>query len=181
MTYALSGFGCPGQDCMCNQLGTIAYNTTPHSDWTCAEWMFWHKALVTAFQDGRLGKYSKAQAIEYANSMFATAWDNVIPWWSAKLLFSSCSYGSDFVNYFKSVGYTDHISFIGAGVSSGAEAVVNVADTISEASETTKNTASVLKWLIPTVLIGGVAIGGYYVYKHYAKGNERVKIKGKTI
>lgn len=174
-TYPLYGIGCP----QCEGLGIIAYNDPPNKNWSCMDWIVWHKDMNAAFQDGRLAKFSKEKALSETNRVFAYHWSE-IPWNDSKKFFSKCSYESSFVNYFKSVGYTDHISFIGAIVGKTANAAVDIAEGATETAKavvkTSSNTAKTLNWLVPVTLVGAVGLVGYYFYKNYAKGNRRVKV-----
>jgi hypothetical protein len=190
----LNGLGCPQCAGTCSTparrpLGdpaVVKFNSTPTSDWTCDDWMIWHKQLVQAFQNGSFKsgiKYPKDQAIGLANQVFIQWWKDVVSWFSYN--YSFCGYGSDFLNYFKSVGMTDHISAVAGTVTPIISSAPKVADSAAKVVENTakaaENTTSVAKWLVPTIVVGGVALVGVYLYKNYAKGNKRVKVGPATV
>jgi hypothetical protein len=191
----LLGLGCPDCNGTCSSpvtglgttVATIAFNSTPTSDWSCNDWLLWHKELVKAFKEGKFKsgiKYSEADAITNANKVFTQWWDKIVSVWSSKYW---CGYSTAFYSYFKSVGLTDHISFIASIYTPIAQGTINVAQsagnaitntgqTVESATETAQNTANLTKWLIPAAIIAVVGGLAMYAYKHYVKGNEKIKI-----
>ena len=173
------------------QVTTIAWDTVPHTDgatgkeveWTCMDWVTWHKRLVT-----RWGR-------DEANRIFISWWEKIrgeVPWYVPFPYQDFCGYGSDFLNYFRSVGLTDHISFIAgivapiySGATEIASGVEQVSTEVSQAAvQTTKaatGTAKTVKVLLPVVLIGSIGLIGWYAYKNYIRGKSRIKVKGQTI
>lgn len=159
----------------------ILFNSTPTSDWTCNDWMLWHQLLVQAFMAGKFKsgiRYSKADATKNANSVFMQWWNQVVSWFSYN--YSFCGYGSDFLNYFKSVGLTDHISALAATitpiVSSAPKISESVTKVVTNTVDTAANTTSVAKYLVPGIVVLAVGGIGYFVYKNYLKGNKKIKI-----
>jgi hypothetical protein len=187
--YKLKGLGC-GPACGCQQmngLGAIVYNSTPTSDWSCGDWMVWHQELVKAFMGGKFAsgiKYSQQDAINNANKVFAQWWDK-----AASISDSNfCGYNSGFLEYFKSVGYTDHISYIAGiltpifkGGTNASSAVQKTGEAAENAADAAKNTTKTLQWLLPVGVVTVVALVGGYVYKNYIKGNSRVKVGPATV
>lgn len=159
-------------------LGAITFSTEPTSDWTCADWKFWHEELVKAFKAGRFAsgiKYSDADAIRLANQVF-----NI--WWSRLSSFISkhqfCGYESSFFNYFKTVGLDNILSYFQAVITPTAEAAGNVASnasqTVTKVSEVASNTATVAKWIAPALLTVAAVGLGWYLYKNHIQGNQKL-------
>lgn len=182
----LNGLGCD-----CQNQSTVSFmgfgevtvpkfSDTPTTDWTCAQWMMWHKDLVRAFEAGLFAskiKYTHEAAIQNANDVFRIHWDKNSKWYNS---LQFCGYSSDFFDYFKSVGLTDILSYFQGIITPAASTAVNVTSTaqsvVENAADTVANTTSVAKYAVP-LLVGGLAIGvGYYVYKNYLKGNKKVKV-----
>lgn len=93
-----------------NSRNFFDFKTTPTTDWTCADWVEWHKDLLKAYQDGRLAKYDYAKALAETNRVFAIHWDMSAGF--SKQFWGKCGYDEGFFNYFRDIGYTDHISFL---------------------------------------------------------------------
>lgn len=147
--------------------------------WDCNDWMTWHKKIAA--------KYGVARA----NEVF-------IIWWNKQ---GFAAYGQDcmyvnktFRDYFKSVGLS--IDGMATYVMAPVDLIYNtqqtVADTANQVVDDAGNiitnttgaassTTGVLKGIIP-VAVGLAAVGvGFYIYKHYIKGNSRIKARGATI
>jgi hypothetical protein len=175
--------------CSINNLGDpamIKFNSKPTSDWTCDDWLIWHKMLVQAFMNGSFASrinYSKDEAIKLANQVFIQWWKDVVSWYSSN--YSFCGYGSDFLTYFKSVGMTDHISALAATitpiVSTAPKVAESAAKTVENTAKAAENTTAVATWIVPVVVVGSVTLLSYFLYKNYAKGNRRVKVGPATI
>ena len=172
----------------------IRFSTTPDNSadgravkWTCADWMNWHKQLVQAFKNGQFKskiKYSDAIALSQTNIIFMSWWDK------KKTLFDKkdfCGYSSDFFAYFKKAGLSDILSYLQAivvpivgGTANVAESAGNVlttaGKTVENVADTAKNTTGAAKYLVPIAVAGAVALAAAYVYKHYVKEDEKVKL-----
>lgn len=186
----------PSLGCCCQQnlpaLGNvvqpgIAFNTQPDTPtkWGCADWMFWHQQLVKAFMEGKFASrinYPRSEAIRLSNQVFMEWWKKQVSFWDSRYW---CAYNTDFFNYFKSVGLTDHMSFIAGIVTpligGATEVSANTAQTAANITETTSKTSNTLKYVLPILLVAAAAGTGYYVYKNYIKGNKRVKVKGVEV
>jgi hypothetical protein len=57
----------------------------------------------------------------------------------------------------------------------------NVAGAVENVSKTAERSTGALSWIVPVALIGAVSLGGYYLWKHYGQGNQRIKVKGVTV
>lgn len=86
------------------------YTSTPSTEWDCINWVNWHKDLLKAYQDGRLAKFDYAKALAETNKVFAYHWEQSAGF--SKKFWGKCGYEEGFFNYFRDIGYTDHISFI---------------------------------------------------------------------
>lgn len=161
---------------------------TPTDDWECFQWVNWHKHLVKTYRDAG---YTEEQAKQYAKSIFLTWWDKINTFWGS---LNWCGYGSEFFNYFKSVGVTEHLSILAKVSAPIISATTNVAESAgniltdagkigenasSAAGDVTKgagNTAKVLKVLLPVTLVALAGGAAYYAYKHFLKGDEKIKL-----
>jgi hypothetical protein len=160
--------------------------------WECSDWLSFHKGVVRFFEEGRFAsrvKLSKKDAIAKTNDVFMQHWERNAGIWSSLRL---CGYGSEFYNYFKSVGLTGVTNIvqnvfqtassvvqtttnaIDKTTASAGNAIVNTTDTIS-------NTAKLAKYVVPIALGSAVVFVGAYVYKNYVKGNSRVRVGGAKI
>lgn len=122
----------PGSD-----VNHLAYNDTPTTNWTCEDWVVWHKDLLRAYQDGRLATFTKEKALEETNRVFAYHWKESAGF--SKTFWGKCGYESGFFNYFKDIGYTDHISFLSGLVTpllSGATSVTSGAGEVLQGGGT---------------------------------------------
>ena len=174
------------------EVQSITFSTQPNSDWSCNDWMIWHKALVQAFVGGKFAsgiKYSQAEAYNQANKVFNQWWDKMNSFFSSKIW---CGYNSEFYNYFKSVGNTAVLSFIASLVNPLSNSVKTVANTtekvtssatqtVENVADTAKNTTETTKWVLPVLVVGAIGLVGTYLYKNYIKGNSRVKVVGQEI
>ncbi|MCK9479762.1 MAG: hypothetical protein M0R40_09755 [Firmicutes bacterium] len=138
----------------------LEYNETPNPNWSCEDWVVWHKDLLRAYQDGRLAEYSKEKALEETNRVFAHHWAESAGF--SKKFWGYCGYRSGFYDYFKSIGYTDHISFI-AGVLTPV--IGGSSDVAGSAVGAVKNVGNIVsgKAFLPLVL-GLAAVVGYVVF-----------------
>lgn len=162
-------------------------------DWTCNDWVLFHKAMVKFFMEGRFAskiKYSQADATANANQVFRQHWDR------ASWMLARCGYTSDFVAYFKSVGLGDLFNLLQKGVDSGKTTAAKVATSVSNTAVNVidstgkiidnvgggiSNITGMAKYLVPVTITGVVLIAGTYVYKNYIKGNSRVKAYGVEV
>lgn len=191
----LDGLGCAGmqQPCQCSAavgmrgLGEAApiihWNTEPNTSadgrkvsWTCNDWIEWHKKIAV--------KYGVARANEVTQQW----WDR-LPWTDSKLY--TCPFNCTFHNYFKKVGggkgsfvptlvcKTDEV-FADITDSAG-NVIVTAAQAAENVANAAKNTAKVASWIVPTLIVAAVTGVGYYAYKHYIKGNSRVKVGPGTV
>lgn len=194
MNLLFEGLGCPDCGNTCGQqmnglgaLSVISFTSNPTSSWSCNDWVTWHQELVKAFEQGKFQsgiKYNHADALANAKKVFLVWWDKTISMWSWK---TTCGYNTDFYNYFKSVGISENITFIASLTSPIANGIKNLStstgnvitstgQTVESATNAAANTASTLKWLVPTIVVSLVVGLGYYGYTHYIKGNEKIKI-----
>lgn len=174
----LLGLGCAECGGGCGQpsqsLGelppTIYWNTEPNTSadgrevsWTCNDWISWHKKIAERF------------GVERANEVTQQWWDR-LPWYDKKKL--TCFYDCAFYNYFRNAGggWSTLIPTLICKTDEVASKVYESAgNVISNVADAADRTTGVAKWIIPagvTLLAGGAA---YYIYKHYLKGNEKIK------
>jgi hypothetical protein len=158
------------------------------SDWTCNDWVLFHKAILQWFKEGRLAskiKYPNDQALVLANQVFRQHWDR------ASWTLTRCGYTSDFSTYFKSVGLSDILNFAQKAVAkgketaaavgnSGAKTLVNTVDTagqiVNNVGGGIANIAGAAKYILPVAIGGVVIFVGVYAYKNFIKGNSRISV-----
>lgn len=196
----LNGLGCGCQDAGAPMLSgygkVINFNTAPVINtyvydrdgyWNCNDWMTWHQKLVEAFMQGRFAskiKYSPADALKKANEVFMI-------WWNKQ---SWYNYATDqcmllnqtFRKYFNNTAKLNLDAVYSAAatpfdvatnlIDAGGDVVENIAAVVENVSESAKNTSGVLKWLLPTLLVGIVVAGGFYVHKNYIKGDDKIRM-----
>jgi hypothetical protein len=134
---------------------SLEYTDTPNPDWSCEDWVVWHKDLLRAYQDGRLGKLDYERALEETNRVFAYHWKESAGF--SKKFWGYCGYQSGFYNYFRDIGYTDHISFL-AGLFSGvgeaiSEAAGGTADIVKETAGGAAGSVRSLGKILPFLLL----------------------------
>jgi hypothetical protein len=127
----------------------------PDSYWACTDWVKWHKVLKAKY------------GADDAKSRFGTAWGKR----SAFGHELSCSLSdTDFINYFKSEGFTWNTS--GSMILSTGQAVKSVAkavDNVAKATENlTKSASNISKYLLYAGFVIAVLAAGYIVY-HFSK------------
>lgn len=149
-----SGDSCDGMDCNCGS-DSLEYTDTPSPDWSCEDWVAWHKDLLAAYQDGRLASYDYEKALTETNRVFAYHWKESAGF--SKQFWGSCGYRSGFYNYFRSVGYTDHISFLAALFSGAGDTVSEIAggaaDVAKQTAQATTGTLGTVRKFLPLLLL----------------------------
>ena len=143
----------------------ITENSVPNLDdwgwdnyWSCEDWVEWHKIMKS-----KKGK-------SFADS-------NFLKWWEAQTSFANSfncrSYNKTFRDYFRKENLLSKLysgaGIIAAPIGAGTDVVVGVSEGISDVTEGIFNTAKVLKYVLPVLLIVGVGIVGYVVYKKVTK------------
>lgn len=129
--------------------------------WGCEDWIAWHKAV----------KSKKGKAV--ADKIF-------VEWWTKDGSPKDCrTFHTGFRKYFKEEGLMDAIyggAFIvkpfGAAndvISSASNTASSVGIGLEKAGESAEKVGDTLKWLLPTVLVAGVLVVGYVLYKNYSK------------
>jgi hypothetical protein len=127
----------------------------PDSYWACLDWVTWHKALKVKY------------GADDAKSRFATAWGKR----SAFGHELSCSLSdTDFINYFKSEGFTWNAS--GAMILSttkAAKSVVKAVENVAKATENlTQSASNISKYLLYVGVVFAILVAGYLIY-HFSK------------
>ena len=136
------------------------YDAWGWDTWGCPEWITWHQKL------------KQRHGLVKANQVWLQAWSKQGSWEHA---FNWCKYNSSFTSYFKKQGIeTGHL--LSKVLVSAENVVENVADSVDHLSKGVVNVSKTLKTIAPLAL-GTVILGlGYYGYKHYIKGNSKIKI-----
>jgi hypothetical protein len=175
----LKGLGC---GCGCNSCGSssglgatpappvINWDTAPDTSadgrkvtWSCNDWTAWHKKVAD--------KYGVPRATE----VFSQWWDKQVGLFDTR---NFCEMNCGWADYLEKAGAWD-TSFVANLNCKSTKAVKDVtnaaADTISNVATGAKGVSGVLKWALPAAGILILAGGGFYVYKHYIKGNKKLK------
>ena len=162
-------------------------------EWTCNDWITFHKTLVVWFKAGRFapGPYTQANALERSNDIFKQHWyAPKTVWQNTKLL--GCGLDYDFVTYFNSVGlkslFNSAQKIIQGGKDTGGDLLEIASDTTKATAKALKtgvdvvgNTLGVGKYIVPVAVGGVVLLVGAYLYKNFIKGNSRIKAYGVEI
>ena len=178
----LQGIGCTESakpcGCGCNggsQLGTlqITANDTPDlSEWSCNDYVTWHKRLT------------EAHGLESANEIAQQFWDK-IPWYRLDWT-QGCYANCNFYNHFRSAGggwasllpstFCTLDSAGGKLVDSAGNIVGDIGEAGENLAKGAANTGKTLSWLVPALGVGAAALVGTYLYKNYIKGNKQIKV-----
>jgi hypothetical protein len=126
--------------------------------WNCQDWIEWHKIM----------KSKKGKTFADTNFM---------KWWEAQTSFSNTyncrSYDKTFRDYFRGEKLLDNlysgIGVIAAPIGAGSDVVVGVSEGVSDLTEGVFNAAKALKYVIPVLVILGIGVGGYIIYKKVTK------------
>jgi hypothetical protein len=102
---------------------------------------------------------------------------NFMKWWEAQTSFSNTyncrSYDKTFRDYFRGEKLLDNlysgIGVIAAPIGAGSDVVVGVSEGVSDLTEGVFNAAKALKYVIPVLVILGIGVGGYIIYKKVTK------------
>ena len=119
--------------------------------WSCTDWTYWHSLLKA--------KFGKVQA----DQTWLQAWNKQDAFESN---YNWCKYSSSFNSYVNSenLPVTHLLSDV---ISGGTKVGENLIGTAVQTSKVPLNVASILKWLIPTLLIIGVIGALIYFAKRY--------------
>lgn len=143
----------------------ITENSVPNMDdwgwddyWTCEDWVEWHKIMKS-----KKGK-------QYADANFLKSWE-------AQSSFSNTyncrSYNKTFRDYFRNENLLSKLysgaGIIAAPIGAGTDIVVGASEGISNLSEGIFGGIKVLKYVIPILVIAGIGLAGYVVYKKVTK------------
>ncbi len=118
-------------------------------DWSCSLWILYYKEIKKL-----LGQERAVEILEQDSErvgMFST-------------LNLSCKSDCGMINFFKSEGIPTG-NFISNTFCAANDVVVGAGDLASGAGKT----ASMFAKLLPVIMIGGVIVGGVYVYKNVIK------------
>lgn len=130
---------------------SITADTKWSSDWSCEDWIAYHKALKA-----ELGK-------DQADQTWLQAWNEQSAWASN---YNWCKYGAAFNSYVNAekLPVTHLLADLFSGGTRVGENVIGAAESTSKVPI---NVANVLKWLVPTVLILVVIGAIIYFGKKY--------------
>lgn len=133
--------------------------------WGVIEWVRWHEKLKA-----RLGLHK-------ANQVFLQAWKDQSMWhWP----YNTFKYDSYFTNYMEKNGI-DVGHMISKITGAAEDTVYNASDVVIDAGSGIKNTIGATKILLPLAVTAIVVGAGYYVYKNYIDGDERISVYGQKI
>lgn len=144
-------------------INIVNWNNAPDYDawgvddyWTCGQWMMWYDAIVEHF-----GKDTARQIWQYA-------WDKGNAWKFIGGSHLDCRMSSEFANFATKNGLnvSDIMSSIWTG---GANIIENL-------STGAKNTAAVIAWLVPIILIMLILAASYFLFKTLKTGQLAVKV-----
>lgn len=126
--------------------------------WSCNDWMTWHKTLKK--------KYGKV----IADDTFLAFWNDLA---TGSKAIDCRSLNSSFRDYMKSENLLDAL-FDGVGIIAkplgvGTDVVTSVGNGISNIADGAEAATKVLKVVVPVLLIGALAVAGFWAYRHVIK------------
>lgn len=149
-------------------LGIITHDAVPDKpeDWGCAEWMFWHQALV------------KKHGVDIADQIWSTEFSNQ-PWYDLDKEW--CQYNCGYAEYFNKnsklrIAPAAKLKCGIEDVAGGAgDVLTNAGDVLSDAGSGISDTIGIAKKALPVLLLGVLAFAGYYGYQ-VATGKKTLQI-----
>jgi hypothetical protein len=123
------------------------------TQWSCQDWILWHKANVTAYGQ----PVANQKFVQYASMVSSLASDHF------------CPYESSFAAYFtgQGINFDNPLASLYVGTSNAASSAGTV---LTNAGSGIASASSILTWLLPLALIGGA---GYLSYEYIYKPSQR--------
>lgn len=128
-------------------------NLGPDTYWSCEQWIEWHKALKT--------KYGK----EVGDQKWQTAWDKQD---SFEHDYNWCKYDGTFNAYVRAENL-NATWWLPNVLNSVGTSVENLGGALTSGTKAAENTANVLKYAVPAIVILVIVIGIVWIFKN-AKG-----------
>ncbi len=162
-------------------------------DWTCGDWIIFHKSILQWFKEGRFSsrrKYPPAEALIVTNQVFMQHWQR------ASWTITRCGYTADFAAYFTAVGLRNEVlNILQRTVDSGKDKTAKVVDSVTNTGVNLVDSAGnivnnagaginsvvgLAKYILPVTITGVVVFAGAYVYKNFIKKDNRFKVATPT-
>lgn len=148
----------------------IDWNKTEgYKRWTLKDFMEWHKGLSAHFKDEKTSKgYLKADAV-WVNFFLASG---LLAWFPTTVFLYPSQYKTE-INYFEKNAPEIYKAIFANAIQFKKFNVADKAYTIAEAGANVVDSAvnivsgfgKSLKYVIPIIIISGLAFGGYKLYK----------------
>lgn len=146
-------------------INSLPYNRDGY--WDCSDWMTWHSKVEAKYGLKRANEvfliwWNKQGVAAYADNQCYIFNRTFRDWWKAKKLPAQTLLDYTITNQLDLV--TDAsgavVNTAGKVIQTTAEAAENIADAAG-------GTAKVLKWVVPTLVVGAGAGLAYWAYKKY--------------